>query len=510
MSIVSGFKKVKNYIKETDGYKLLSRWTSSDTVDVNGKTLTETITGINTSISGKANSLHTHGNGDITSLDASKITSGTIDIDRLPQGALDRLIKVADDTARFKLTTKDVQLGDSVKVTSTKKMYIVIDETKLSSEAGYEPYTADSATSVPWSGVTGKPSTYTPSSHTHTKSQITDFPTSMPASDVPAWAKASSKPSYTKSEVGLGNVDNTADSAKSVKYATSAGSAPANGGNASTVNGHTVNSNVPANAKFTDTNTWTALKGATTSAAGTAGYAPAPAAGAANRYLRSDGTWSVPPDTNTTYSLAGLMGGSAKGSKTQPVYWTGSAWANTSYTLGKSVPSNAVFTDTNTWRGIQNNLTSTSTTDSLSAAQGKALNDKIAALNSNLNYTALYSGSTTDNVVIPKSKFAGYQFYVIEYAYGNSGSIFDILTLYTPSNWTGTATRMLRLTHIAAAQYIQNLYEVYSIVGDSSNITIKRGNMYYNTLYSGSIGGNVSGQPTGIQILHVFGVGHIG
>lgn len=188
--------------------------------------------------------------------------------------------------------------------------------------------------------------------HTHTKSQITDFPTSMPASDVYSWAKASSKPSYTasevgaaaashthaKSEVGLGNVDNTADSAKSVKYATSAGSAssaskatgvvdygstaktiqigyggdgisgdaikfiagyttgngsdvnakikdvskdalkswlglgslayssatiptipsslPANGGNSTTVNGYTVNSNVPANAKFTDTNTW--------------------------------------------------------------------------------------------------------------------------------------------------------------------------------------------------------------------------------------------------------------
>lgn len=48
---------------------------------------------------------------------------------------------------------------------------------------------------------------------------------SAPASDVYAWAKASTKPSYTKSEVGLGNVDNTADSNKSVKYATSAGSA---------------------------------------------------------------------------------------------------------------------------------------------------------------------------------------------------------------------------------------------------------------------------------------------
>ena len=157
----------------------------------------------------KANSKHTHASGDITSLDASKLT-GTIDIARLPQGALDRLVKVADDTARFKLTTADIQLGDTVKVTSTGKMYYVIDESKLSSADGYEPYTADSATSVPWSGVTGKPTTFTPATHTHTKSQITDFPASLPA----------------------------------------------NGGNSSTVNGHTVNSDVPANAKFTDTNTW--------------------------------------------------------------------------------------------------------------------------------------------------------------------------------------------------------------------------------------------------------------
>ena len=38
--------------------------------------------------------------------------------------------------------------------------------------------------------------------HTHTKSQITDFPTSMPASDVYAWAKAVNKPTYTAAEVG--------------------------------------------------------------------------------------------------------------------------------------------------------------------------------------------------------------------------------------------------------------------------------------------------------------------
>lgn len=65
--------------------------------------------------------------------------------------------------------------------------------------------------------------------------------------------KANSSHTHTKSEVGLGNVDNTADANKNVKYATSAGSAPANGGNSATVNGHTVKSDVPANAKFTDT-----------------------------------------------------------------------------------------------------------------------------------------------------------------------------------------------------------------------------------------------------------------
>ena len=37
--------------------------------------------------------------------------------------------------------------------------------------------------------------------HTHTKSQISDFPTSMPASDVPAWAKKDKKPDYAWEEI---------------------------------------------------------------------------------------------------------------------------------------------------------------------------------------------------------------------------------------------------------------------------------------------------------------------
>ena len=98
----------------------------------------------------------------LANFDASKITSGTIDIDRLPNAALERMVVVADDTARFKLTTATAQVGDTVKVTATNKMYLVKDDSKLNTEAGYEPYTASSASSVPWSGVTGKPSTFAP------------------------------------------------------------------------------------------------------------------------------------------------------------------------------------------------------------------------------------------------------------------------------------------------------------------------------------------------------------
>ena len=113
-----------------------------------------------------APSAHNHDDSTITSLNASKLF-GTIDIARLPHGALERCVIVADDTARFALTTAKIQLGDTVKVNKTQKMYFVIDDSKLNSEAGYTVYTAGTATSVPWSGVTGKPSTFTPSTHTH-------------------------------------------------------------------------------------------------------------------------------------------------------------------------------------------------------------------------------------------------------------------------------------------------------------------------------------------------------
>lgn len=44
------------------------------------------------------------------------------------------------------------------------------------------------------------------------------------------------------------------------------------------------------------------MKGATASAAGSAGYVPAPAAGKQTQFLRGDGTWATP--ANTTYKAA--------------------------------------------------------------------------------------------------------------------------------------------------------------------------------------------------------------
>ena len=96
---------------------------------------------------------------ELKDIDAAWITKGVISIDRLPHGALERCVVVADDIARKALTTAQVQTGDTVKVSGTGMMYFVIDDTKLAEDAGYEIYTAGTASAVDWSGVQNKPST---------------------------------------------------------------------------------------------------------------------------------------------------------------------------------------------------------------------------------------------------------------------------------------------------------------------------------------------------------------
>lgn len=91
----------------------------------------------------------------VATLDAAQL----IPITQLPPAALERLVIVADQAARFALTTATVQNGDTVKQTSDGKMFFVKDDTQLGSAAGYEEYTAGTASSVAWSGITGTPTT---------------------------------------------------------------------------------------------------------------------------------------------------------------------------------------------------------------------------------------------------------------------------------------------------------------------------------------------------------------
>lgn len=277
----------------------------------------------------------------LANFDASKIASGTISIDRLPKAALERLIVVADDTARFALTTATAQSGDTVKVTSTGKMYLIKDESKLNNEDGYEPYTASQASSVPWSGVTGKPSTFTPPTSSATvlggikvgyTTSGKNYKVQLDSSgnayvNVPWTDNNTTYNEATADTLGLVMIgysengknypvelDSSGKMYVNVPWTdtnTTYGVVGANGSTGLVKNGSTVTSASGYTAcpivggipYYKDTNTTYAnMKAATASAAGAAGLVPAPAAGKQTSFLRGDGTWVVP--TNTTYGLA--------------------------------------------------------------------------------------------------------------------------------------------------------------------------------------------------------------
>lgn len=323
----------------------------------------------------------------LANFDASKIASGTISIDRLPKAALERLVVVADDTARFALTTATAQSGDTVKVTSTGKMYLIKDESKLNSEDGYEPYTASQASSVPWSGVTGKPNTFTPptSSATVLGGIKVGYTTSGKNYKVQLDSSGNAYVNVPWTDNNTTYNEATADTLGLVKigyasngknYAVSLDSngkmyvnvpwtdnnttyAQATSDKLGLVKiGYSANGkNYPVvldgsgrmyvNVPWTDTNTtYSNMGAATSSAAGKAGLVPAPSAGAQGKYLRGDGTWQTPP--NTTYAKANtstlglVMIGYAENGKNYPVELDGS---------GKMFV-NVPWTDTNTTYGV--------------------------------------------------------------------------------------------------------------------------------------------------------------
>ena len=81
-------------------------------------------------------------NIDTVEISADQVVSGVLDIARIPSVALETVVTVADDAARYALSSAEVSIGDSVKVLSTNKLWLVVDLDNLDSEAGYIQYTA--------------------------------------------------------------------------------------------------------------------------------------------------------------------------------------------------------------------------------------------------------------------------------------------------------------------------------------------------------------------------------
>lgn len=100
-------------------------------------------------------------NTTISTINAEKLT-GTIDANRLPEipiekipaAALERLLVVDSQSAAMSV---DVQEGDVVQIGSGGPMYFCVSESASTFATKFKEFTAGSATSVPWSGVTGKP-----------------------------------------------------------------------------------------------------------------------------------------------------------------------------------------------------------------------------------------------------------------------------------------------------------------------------------------------------------------
>lgn len=162
-------------------------------------------------------------------------------LNTIPHGALERLVHVANKAARFQLTKTQVQTGDSVIQDDTGVMYIVVDDTRLNSDTGYQEYKAGTALNA---------------SHATNADNATN-------------ATTAGKVGHSLS-VG-------------VTYGTT-----------SAARKQTFSFNGSANVSFDiDTTKPEVMKAATANAAGHSGLVPAPAAGNQNKFLRGDGTWQV-------------------------------------------------------------------------------------------------------------------------------------------------------------------------------------------------------------------------
>jgi hypothetical protein len=258
-------------------------------------------------LSGKAASSHKHGAGDITSVNASAIT-GVIASANLPSFVDDVLEGYYGsdgvfyqhlDTSTGKYS--DAYTGEAGKIYvdfNTNKTYrwsgskyVVVSETIALGETASTAYRGDRG-KVAYDHAAAKGSAFANGLYkitTNAQGHVTAA-TAVAKSDITALGIPAQDTVYTH-PTSSGN-----------KHIPSGGAA-----------GQFLKWSADGTAVWAADNntTYSNFKGATSSAAGGSGLVPAPATGAANRYLRSDGTWQVPPDNNTWNALRGATASAA-------------------------------------------------------------------------------------------------------------------------------------------------------------------------------------------------------
>lgn len=146
----------------------------------------------------------------LANIDASKITSGTLNADRLPEipiskipaAAMERLYVVESQSAAVALK---IQEGDVVQIGSGGPMYFCVSESASTFATKFKVFTAGAATSVPWSGVTNAPTKLSQftndSGFTTNKGTVTSVamsvPTGLSISGSPITASGTLALSYT-------------------------------------------------------------------------------------------------------------------------------------------------------------------------------------------------------------------------------------------------------------------------------------------------------------------------
>ena len=91
-----------------------------------------------------------------TTFDASAITSGTIDVARIPKAALERLYIVTTEAEA--LSNTEISEGDTVQVTNNSNhMYFCVDDSATTFATKFREYTAATTITVDWADINNKP-----------------------------------------------------------------------------------------------------------------------------------------------------------------------------------------------------------------------------------------------------------------------------------------------------------------------------------------------------------------